>query len=239
ETVQALEHIYPAGPRFEEVAFSRDGERIAMAIGKDAIRCFRTDTGRPVGPPIKVPVGLGAAMQFAPDARSLFVASPGREKVVKQWALHRLDPASGRPVQRPIPSPGPVERLLVTPDGRYLVGAVLGLHPDDRGGERGAGNTRKWRTAGVLVWEAASGREARKVAVNAEHESEPAQHSPDASLSLSPGGKSVTAWIERGPNRYEGMSFTVDGKEPPVRVDLPLMGTKAPWMLHFENDMRT
>ena len=26
-----------------------------MAVGKDEIQCFRTDTGRPVGPPAKIP----------------------------------------------------------------------------------------------------------------------------------------------------------------------------------------
>jgi serine/threonine protein kinase/WD40 repeat protein len=239
ETVPALEHILPGGPRFTDVAFSRDGERIALAVGRYEVQCLRTDTGRPVGPRLELPVGLGAAMVFAPDARSLWVASPGREKVVDRWALHRLSPASGRPIQPPIPTAGPVNRLTVTPDGRYLVGAVLGLHPEERGPDTDADGTRRWRTASIVVWESASGRVVREVKVNAETDFATANHSPDAYLSLSADGKSVTAWIQRGPNRYEGITFSVDGTEPPIRVGLPPLGPKAPWMLHFENNMRT
>src|SRR5262245_63771155 len=108
-------------------------------------------------------------MVFAPDARSLWVASPGRHKVVEPGALHRPEPASGRAIQPPIPSVAPVVRLAVTPDGRYLVGAVAGLHPDDRGGKQDADQTRKWRTASIVVWEAATGQAVRKEVVNAEH----------------------------------------------------------------------
>ena len=98
------------------------------------------------------------------------VASSGQESVVDQWAIHRFDPASGRAIQPPIPSGGPVPRLVVTPDGRYLVGAVAGLHPDDRGGERDADRTRKWRTASLVVWEAGTGRVVR--AAGAEFEAD-------------------------------------------------------------------
>src|SRR5262249_2400859 len=155
------------------------------------------------------------------------------------WALHRLDPASGRPIQPPIPSAGPVQRLAVTPDGRYLVGAVLGLHPEDRGPKPDASGTRLWRTASILGWETASGRAGPKVDVNAECDAETALQSPDTYLSLSPDGKSVTAWVQRGSNRYEGMSFAVDGNEPPIRMGLPPLGPKASWVLHFRNNMRT
>jgi WD40 repeat protein/tetratricopeptide (TPR) repeat protein len=239
ETVPALEHIFPSGPRFDYIAYTPDGEVIAMAIGWDEIQCFRTDTGRPVGPPVKIPVGLAAALEFAADGRSLWVASPGYEKVVDQWTLHRLDPASGRPIQSPIPSTGPVNRLAVTPDGRYLVGAVLGLHPEDRGPKADAVGTRKWRTASIVVWEAASGRVVRTVDVNAESEFETVLNSPDTYLSLSPDGNSVTTWIQRGANRFEGMNFTVDGDEPPVRVRRPAPWPTAVGTLHFQNNLLT
>jgi serine/threonine protein kinase/WD40 repeat protein len=237
ETVPALEHIWPSGPRTDHIALAPDGETIAMVVGKDEVQCLRTDTGRPVGPPIKIAVGHGAAIAFAADGRSLWVTSPGIEKKVDQWTLHRLDPASGRPIQPPIPSAGPVLRLAVTPDGRYLVGQVLGLHPEDRGPQADAVGSRTWRTASIVVWETASGRAVRKLEVNAE--SDFATALPDTYLSLSPDGKSVTAWIQRGINRYEGMSFTVDGYEPPSRGELPALASKAPGMLHFESNMRT
>jgi WD40 repeat protein/Flp pilus assembly protein TadD len=239
ETVPALEHIFPSGPGFNHIAYTPDGEGIAMAVGTDEIQCFRTGTGRPVGPPVKIPVGLGAAMEFAPDGRSLWVASPGREKVVDHWAVHRLDPASGRPMQPPIPSAGPVNRLSVTPDGRYLVGQVSGLHPEDRGPRGDADATREWRTASIVVWEAASGQVVRQVDVNAESEYKTTHKSPDTYLSLSPDGKSVTARVQRGIDRYEGMSFTVDGNEPPTRMELPALGRHAPGMIHFQSNMQT
>jgi serine/threonine protein kinase/WD40 repeat protein/tetratricopeptide (TPR) repeat protein len=231
ETVPALEHIWPGGPRFDHVAYTPDGEVIAMAVGPDEVQCFRTDSGRPVGPPIKILVGLAAAMAFAADGRSLWVASPGYEKVVDQWTLHRLDPASGRPLQPPILSPGPVHRLAVTPDGQYLVGAVLGLHPEDRGPPADAAGVRRWRTASIQVWETASGRAVRKVEVNAD--------STDTYLSLLPDGKTVTDFVQRGSNRYEGVSFTVDGNEAPIRRELPAVGTGGWRMLHFQNNGRS
>jgi serine/threonine protein kinase/tetratricopeptide (TPR) repeat protein len=239
ETVPALEHLWPVGPRFDHIAYSSDGDVIAMAVGRDEVQCFRTDTGRPVGPPVKIPVGVGARMEFAADGRSLWVASPGREKVVDQWTMHRLDPVSGRPIQAPIPTTGPVNHLAVTPNGRYLVGAVWGLHPGDRGGRQDAEQTRKWRTASIGVWETATGRVVRTVDVNAESDDATANESPDTYLSLSPDAKSVTAWVQRGSNRYEEMSFTVDGTEPPIRMGLPPLGPKAPWLLHFRNNMRS
>ncbi len=239
ETVPAVEQIFSSGPRFDQAAYTPDGEVIAIAIATDEIQLFRTHTGQPVGRPLKVPFGAGAAMRFAPDGRSLWVASPGWEKAVDRWALHRLDPASGRPMQPPIPSTGPVSRLLIAPDGRYLIGTVLGLHPEDRGPQGDALGTRVWRTASIVVWEAASGRVVRKVDVNADSEFATAHDAPDTYFSLSPNGKSATAWVQRGSTRYEGMAFSVDGIEPPTRVELPTMGPKSRGTLHFESNMRT
>jgi serine/threonine protein kinase/WD40 repeat protein/tetratricopeptide (TPR) repeat protein len=239
ETVPGLEHIFLSGPGFDHIAYTPDGDVIAMAVGQDEVQCFRTDTGRPVGPPVKIAVGLGAAMEFAADGQSLWVASPGYEKVVDQWTLHRLDPASGRPIQPPIPSAGPIQRLLVTPDRRYIVGQVWGLHPQDRGPAGDAAGTRLWRTASIVVWETTTGRVVRKVDVNAESDFARARESPDTYLGLSPDGKSVTAWVERGSNRYEEMTFSVDGNEPPIRLGLPALGPKVPGVLHFQSNMRT
>ena len=241
ETVPALEHIWPGGSHFADVAYSRDGEMIAMAVGTDEVQCFRTDTGRPVGPRVKIPLGLGmgAPMVFAPDARSLWVASTGRDIVAKQWGVHRFDPASGRPIQPPIPSDGPVMHLVITPDGRYLVGAVWGLHPENGSGVADASRTQRWRTESIVVWEAATGRVVRKVEVNAERDLVTANASPDTYLSLSPDGKAVTAWVQRGTNRFEGMTFSVAGSEPPIRGALPAVVSDDPWKLHFQNNMRT
>jgi WD40 repeat protein len=239
QTVPALEHIWPGRPRFTEVAYTPDGDVIAMALGPDAVQCFRTDTGRPVGPPVQFPFGVGAALAFAADGRSLWVASPGWDKVVDRWSLHRLDPASGHRLQSPIPSPGPVNRLAVTPDGRYLVGTVCELHPEDRGPKANAEGRRKWRTASIRVWETATGRVVRTVDVNAASDVASANEWPDAYLSPSRDGNSVTVCVQRGSNRYERMTFTVDGREPPLRQDLPPLGPSALWVLHFQHNLRT
>jgi serine/threonine protein kinase/WD40 repeat protein len=239
ETVPALEHVFPNGPRFDRVAYAPEGTLIAMAVGTDEIQCFRTDTGRPAGPAIKIPTGMGAAMAFAADGRSLWVASPGVERVVDRWTLHRVDPASGRPIGAPIPSTAPVDQLSITPDGRYLVGAILGLHPQDRGPKGDAKGTRVWRTASLMVWEAASGRVVRKIDVNAVTAYSTERESPDTYLSVSPDGKYVAAWVQRGTTGYDCLNFTVDGNEPPVQVKLPQLGPKTPRVLHFENNMRT
>jgi serine/threonine protein kinase/WD40 repeat protein/tetratricopeptide (TPR) repeat protein len=240
ETVPALEHIWPSGPwRSNDVAFSPDGQRIAIAVGKNEVQCFRTDTGQPVGPPLKIAFHINAAIEFAADGQSLWIASPGPKNLADPWSVYRLDPESGRPIQPPIPSTGPVIRFAVTPDGRYLVGAIWGLHPEDRGPGGDADGVRKWRTASIVVWEAATGRVVRKLDVNVVTDFATADRCPDSYMNLSPDGKTVTAWVPRGSDRFVGMSFTVDGNEPPIQVALPPVGTKAPWTLHFQNHMRT
>src|SRR5207248_2496051 len=94
ETVPALEHIWPGRVRFENVAFTPDGGVIALAAGDNEIQCFRTDTGQPVGPPAGVTIDSAAPMTFAPDGRSLWVAT-GRQDVTKPGAIHRIDPLTG------------------------------------------------------------------------------------------------------------------------------------------------
>jgi serine/threonine protein kinase/WD40 repeat protein/tetratricopeptide (TPR) repeat protein len=240
ETAPALDHIWSSGSwQSTDVAFTPDGQRIAMAFGKNEVQCFRTDTGRPIGPALKIALWGNAAMEFAADGRSLWIASPGPENFADPWRVHRVDPESGRLVQSPIPSTGPVNRLAVTPDGRYLVGMVWGLHLEDRGPDASASRNRRWRTASLVVWETATGRVVRKVEVNAVTAYKTANWWPDAYMSLSSNGMSVTAWVQRGPDRFEGLSFTVDGSEPPTRVALPAVAIKDRWTLHFENNMRT
>jgi WD40 repeat protein/tetratricopeptide (TPR) repeat protein len=90
-----------------------------------------------------------------------------------------------------------------------------------------------------VVWEAETGAVVRTEPVNAVHEYATANEQPDAYLSLSPDGKAVTAWVERGANRFEWVNFPVSGKEPAVRRELPAVGVIAPWRLHFENHGRT
>src|SRR5262249_52970208 len=104
ETVPALEHIWPGGPPCREMALSPDGERSARAAGPAEARWFRTAAGGPVGPPGKIPGAVGAAMVFASDGQSLWVSAWGPANAGGKGGIYRLDPASGRPVQPPIPT---------------------------------------------------------------------------------------------------------------------------------------
>src|SRR5262249_4070663 len=145
----------------------------------------------------------------------------------------RIDPGSGRPIQPPIPTKGAVDSLVVTPDGRHLVGAVHGLHPKDTGPRDDALRSRIWRVAEIVGWDTASGGVVRQVDVNPDVEF--------AYLGLSTNGTSVTAWAPRESAKLEGLRFTVAGKEPPQSLGLHPAGF-APWghkTLNFQHDLRT
>ncbi|HVJ83894.1 MAG TPA: protein kinase, partial [Planctomycetia bacterium] len=239
ETVPALERVWNGGVWFEDIVFSPDGELIVLGVGKNEIQCFRTDSGRPFGPALKVTVGGGAPMVFSPDSRTLWIGSPGRWDFDSPGAVAGFNVADGRPVRKPIPTGGPVVRLFVTPDGRRLVGVISSLHPQDNGGRQDANRTHIWRTASIVAWDAATGAVIRKEDVDAVSEAATANNWPDAYVSLSPDGKLVNAWVERGSNRFESLAFALEPGEPVVRAKLPALGRGGAGKLHFENDMRT
>ena len=83
-----------------------------------------------------------------------------------------------------------------------------------------------------MVWASASGRVVRKVDVNAEH-------NWFTYMGLSPDGKSVTAWVLRQSDMLEGITFTVDGNEPPISLGLHPPIPRVSFMLSFQNNMRT
>jgi len=147
--------------------------RITMAVGRNEVQLF-PDRLRPP----RRPTGQDRRRRGQSDG--LRVRRPERLGVVAGrkaprpvFALSVRTRRRVRVIQPPIRTQGWIDRktnvpLVVTPDGRYLVGAVTGLHPDDRGPKNDAAGNRIWRTASILVWETASGRVVRKVDVNAD-----------------------------------------------------------------------
>ncbi len=241
ETVPALEHILPNEPNnrlygvLEQMAFSPDGTLIALSLGDNELQCFQTDTGRPTGPPARLPGWVGRSV-FAADGRSVWVESTNRPVPnADAWAIHRIDPGTGRPIQEPITTKGPLLSLDVTPDGKHLVGAINGIHPKDTGPVANSLAARIWRTASIMVWDTASGSIIRKEDVNGDY--------VFSYVGLSANGKSVTAWVPHESSRLEGLSFSVAGNEAPKSLGL------FPWkfnpvgswqrQLNFQHEMQT
>jgi WD40 repeat protein len=77
-----------AGARVNDVVFSPDGTRLAGAGQDGATRLWNVDTGRPVRPPMRGPVGALEGVTFSPDGK-LVMAFGDDSKV---WLLD-----SGRP----------------------------------------------------------------------------------------------------------------------------------------------
>ncbi len=58
-------------------------------------------------------------------------------------------------------------------------------------------------------------------------------------MGLSPDGRSVTTWVPRESNAFKGITFTVDGNEPPIRLGLHPLAPSHQWALNFQNNRRT
>ena len=250
ETTPSLEGIWPGTVRGAMSALSADGALVALAVTPTELRVFRTSDSKPVGAPMKFTDGVGK-VAFAPDGRSLWVSSELHESGdAKSETIRRVDPASGKALGPTIATKtGPVEALLPTPDGRRLVAAVHSLHPKDTGPQSNALRGRWWRTGSIVVWDAATGDVVRTVPVNAEN--------GKGALGLSPDERSVVFWANRatfpfyeGPPLskkarqttdppYDGMTFRLEGKEPPTRLGrLPWQGNGDRGFL-FQPGMQT
>jgi WD40 repeat protein/Flp pilus assembly protein TadD len=168
-----------------------------------------------------------SSLIFAADGRSFWVALSESPKMPETWAIHRLDPASGRPLQMPIPTAGEVGVLVATADGKYLVGTIRGPGSDE-------GNDGVPRTTAIVVWEAASGQVIRKVEGRGE-----LQRRDEPFVGLSPDGKSIIAWMQNTSNSFEGLTFTVDGKESPVSLGPHPLGTWGHRQFLFQNNLRS
>lgn len=234
ETTPALEQIWPGVVSGPMSVLSPDGALAALAINNTEVQIFRTIDGRPTRPPIKFADGVGK-MLFAADGRSLWVASSKFSSgEVNPETIRRIDVTSGAVLGPDIPTAtGPVERMLLTPDGRRLVASVNSLHPRDTGPAANALRERMWRTGSILVWDTSNGRIVRQVVVNSEKWG--------GILGLSLDGQMVVFWANQIPNPdddesvrskkllqgaeqpFDGLAFRLEGTEPPVRLG------RLPW----------
>ena len=240
ETVPALEHIWPGGVRIRRRRLHprRRSDRPGRREGRGPVL---PDRHRPAGRP---------ADQGPRRAGCADGVRARRPEPLGRVARPREGRRTGGPFT------GSTRRRVARSSRRSRAPGRSCASPSPRTGGTSSGRSRGCtRTTGVAKRtriEPASGERRRswcgrrrragssgRWTVNAESDYATANAWPDAYLSLSPDGKSVTAWVERGANRFEGMTFTVEGNEPPIRRELPAVGSGAPWKLHFENNMRT
>ena len=110
--VRGAGHLVGATP----VAFSPDGDTLAVGDRRGRVRLFDTEAGRALGPPITIDsfpiVGLG----FSPDGRLLVAAS----NVAPANGAHAVDVAT-RSVQALEPAVPFALGPTFTPDGSQLV----------------------------------------------------------------------------------------------------------------------
>jgi serine/threonine protein kinase/WD40 repeat protein len=191
-----------------DTAFNSDGSLVAYHVAHGELRCFRTDTGAPVGPPIKLTppqqrlLGPHYFLAFAADGKSLWVAS-GREDPAapELWQINQIDPVTGQPLGQPILSTEPVSDFVTTPDGRFLIGFAYGRaenHPTYRDGKVNA----------VVVWNTGTGEVVRRVET-------PNCQDNRGVLGLSPDGTTVNACVVRKPPDGNCVSFPADGSGEP------------------------
>ena len=145
-----------------------DGE-IQSSGPTPAVRSVRRSRSRRDG---------GQAMRSPPTAGASGSRRPGWRRWSIAGPFTGSTPRRAARCSRRSRAPGRSDRLLIVPDRRYLIGAVLGLHPGDRG--PGADATGPlWRTASIAVWERRVGGPSGKVDVNADSGYTPLGFAPD------------------------------------------------------------
>ena len=177
----------------EGLAFSPDGTRLATSDDSE-VKLWDTRSAELVRTftPVEFLPGGGSNLAFSPDGSRLATAVGDRVLV---W-----DPADGRRLQT-LDAPAEIMSLAWSPDGRRLAGGV-------------------WR-GGAVLWDAATGREVRRLG-NTEKQWFTVAFSPDGRVLATSGGE-VHIWSAgtgellgtlagHGATAVRGLGFCRDGR---------------------------
>ncbi|KAI0046361.1 WD40 repeat-like protein [Auriscalpium vulgare] len=97
------------------VAFSPDGSRFVSGSGDNTIRIWNTETGQPMGPPLKGHTNYVLSVAFSPDG--MRIVSGSSDNSIRIW-----DAETGQPVGTPLEGhTDSVWSAAFSPDGKRVV----------------------------------------------------------------------------------------------------------------------
>jgi WD40 repeat protein len=230
EFLELSQFAQPAGLRC--VACSRDGRTVALAAADGTIRLHGAATGKEVRQ-LKGYRFFAGALAFSPNGKTLASYSAGDMLIRlhdeatgtmrRQIPLQEDNAITPRGIRIGAAGNADSPRLAFSPDGRTVVAQFPASL--DRGRIVGAGDAPPVAAASTMLrrWDAASGRELRKITLPAQRGAGSLAVSPDGRVvaSENPDG-TVSLWeIARGKERsHVGQPATV----PPKKGDLNPFG---------------